>query len=203
MFGEENFGGGMEICGSSNINVWKIQDKGSEKVNEEIFKQKSVAKSLMVIEEIIKGQHDIEENVRSTQDSIVLNASQGEKGEEGVEKVCRTNDLPGGMVPAKKKKKLKLPRKEGSARGSKRTVELESRRKIEGWMPREILKVIPRNLINFLVYLFKISLRFQKMGVKISDQNFDIADQIKEMELSRHNLNQKKLQVIKSSVRMV
>jgi hypothetical protein len=41
------------------------------------------------------------------------------------------------------------------------------------------------------------------MGVKISDQNFDIADQLKEMELSRHNLNQKKLQVIKNSVRMV
>jgi hypothetical protein len=141
MFGEENFGGCMEICGSSNINVWKIQDKGSEKVNEEIFKQKSVAKSSMVIEEIIKGQHDIEENVRSTQDSIVLNASQGEKGEEGGEKVCRTNDLPGGMVPAKKKKKVEAPqerrvserlKKDSGIRIEEKNRRMDAKRNLEG-----------------------------------------------------------------------
>ena len=168
-----------------------MQDIGNMTINEEILRQRSAIKRVVVIEEIFKEDSG-KEIMISTQDNVVLNASQGENELGGDSRNKSESRLSEEVIPIKKKKvemqqEIRVSERLKKDMGTR--IEENNRR-----------MVVKRNLEGNAQKTDKISCLpskgiitlSKKMGVKHDNQNFESLNLLKEMEIARHNLNEKR-----------
>jgi hypothetical protein len=190
----------MKNCGSgsNSQNLWNIPADSVDNLNSRSVSQTKTSKCSVIIEELDtneKGVDNSEELFSGTQGSSIVNVSQ----EEGEDLSDQRKKIDGVIFHEDNQKSMPSPipvrrvserlKKDMGIRIEEKNRRMAVKRNLEG------NSCIPEPNFSCLASKEIIDIS-KKMGVNINEQNMESIELLKEMELARQCLGQKKTEIL-------
>uniref|UniRef100_A0A804LT84 DUF4283 domain-containing protein n=1 Tax=Zea mays TaxID=4577 RepID=A0A804LT84_MAIZE len=198
LLGEELMAMKNRGSGSNNHTMWNIQADPVDNLNSRSINQTKSSKCSVIIEELDtneKGVDNSEELFSGTQGSSIVNVSQ-EEGEDLSDQRKKTDGIihhednqkfmPSPIPIRRVSERLK---KDMGIRIEEKNRRMAVKRNLEG------NSCIPEPNFSCLASKEIIDIS-KKMGVNINEQNMESIELLKEMELARQCLGQKKIEIL-------